>query len=281
MILRPWCLKLEFAQSCNLSCKMCPINTLGNKAVYATPEFARRVGEQMFALTPEARVEIAGRGEPTLCPDLLEVLRELRRTMPKAHLCLFTNGIRLLKEPTLAADMFAAGLDILSIDCYHNTWDRHEKLMRAAGHTVHSFADVSAYHKHPRKQYPFVILVSDIANQDIAVRPMHNWAGAVPEKWYEDHGYATKQLPLAKMCAHPFREVTINCDGAYNFCCVDWRQQVTLGNIFKETIAEMWHSPRRIDLLKRLYARDRNFNPCVECDFHGGYRLGLIPNPED
>lgn len=276
MINRPWCAKLELTQDCNLRCKFCPISTIGPKKIHATPEIMAQIGTQLAELNPDLRIEIAGRGEPLLAPDAVECVRRLREPLPHAHIGLFTNGVLLLKNPNLAKELFAAGLNILNVECYNGTYDRHRANMEKTGVPVHHFSDFSAYRKHPRAKYPAIVLVPDILEDDARVRQLHNVAGAIPPVTYKP-----KQLPLAKRCAHPFREITVNSDGEISFCCVDWRHQASFGNVATTTLRKAWYSKKRRAMLTRLYNQDRNFTPCRECDYHGGYRLGLIPNPAE
>jgi len=221
------------------------------------------------------------RGEPTLNPDILENVLAIRETAPKFQVSLFTNGVRFFREPELIGKLLDAGVNILCIDCYNNTYDRFQTLAETTGETVVDFRKFSAYKRHSSGHRLRVVnLVSDIQEGLVDVRKIHNNAGNVKESYLESlPGYKKVKLPLKKKCARPFRELVVQYDGRVSICCHDWRSQCIMGNVFDSTLEEIWYGEKHWKILCDLYHKNRSGVPCNKCDYSGGYRLGFLQDP--
>jgi len=233
---------------------------------------------QIAKLNPDGRIELTMRGEPLLSPHMLDNISIIRERMPKVQISLFTNGIVLFGRPTLLVDIVDAGVNILCIDCYGNTYDRFERLVRDVC-PANDISVVAYYHdgftpyKKHRRGYDMrrVCLIPDIT-EGVGTRVVHNMAGNVPSA-------GVPSVPLPKRCTRPFREAVVCYDGAHIICCHDWSEELVYGNVLKEPLVDMWYGYDHWSVLCMLHNRDRDFVPCDVCDFHGGYRVGLVQNP--
>ncbi|HET9953619.1 MAG TPA: radical SAM protein [Polyangiaceae bacterium] len=108
------CLSLvEITDHCNLECPVCYAGSSPTRREYRT------LGEVEAMLDAVVRnegqpdvVQISG-GEPTLHPQLFEILRAAKQR-PIRHLMLNTNGLRLANDPELVSQLaaFAPGFEI-------------------------------------------------------------------------------------------------------------------------------------------------------------------------
>lgn len=243
--------------------------------------------EQVAELFPTIKAELAMRGEPTLNPFLIRNLEIIRELVPKIQVTLFTNGSQLLKSPQYLIEILDAGCNILNIDCYGGepAYQKYLKLaesLREEGEfEIKDFREFTAYKKYPSGHKMRVVnLVPDVKFGDVDVRQIHNFAGAANQEYLESlPAYKQKELPLEKKCVRPFRELTVYTNGDINLCCQDWRGQCILGNLHEQTLDEIWYGEKHLQYLQSLYQKDRNYTPCDECDFHGGYRVGFLQNP--
>lgn len=294
MIEKPGTLKVEFSRGCNLACKFCPISA--DPAAYADHTFLEPALLQAFlrdyaTFQPAPRVELTLRGEPTLNPACEELLGLLRQHLPRAQVSMFTNGVRILKDPSLAVRLLEAGVNILNIDCYNKTYDRFEALARAAAAerpwiTVADFRAFSAYQRHPNGHAIKVInLVPDLADARklVQVRVVHNMAGySDPAGMLSRFGVAPLVQPLQSKCARPFREFVLYHDGTVPLCCHDWGPVAAsvLGHFPTQSVHDIWYGPAHRAVLAKLHAADRAaLSPCDRCDYRGGFRLGLLKDP--
>jgi GTP 3',8-cyclase len=118
-------LRLSLTDRCNFRCSYCsPVAAETREDPLARAEVARLAG--IFAGLGIRRVRLTG-GEPTLRPDILEVIRDVAGTPGIDELALTTNGHLLA---ALAAPLRAAGVTRLNVSL--DTLDA-EKLRRIAG----------------------------------------------------------------------------------------------------------------------------------------------------
>jgi MoaA/NifB/PqqE/SkfB family radical SAM enzyme len=277
-------------RGCNLKCGFCPIAVLpaySTDKQYLTPALCAHLAPEIATVHPSPRIELTMRGEPTLNPHLLENLALLRAALPHAQITLFSNGVRFLKDPAPLKSLFGFGLNILAIDCYNGTYDRFAALVQAAfaqtDVSVRDFRSFSAYKAYPQGHTLKVcVLVPDIADPAhlVTVRVLHNNGGnADPQALQERYGIAPLAAPLPKKCARPFRELVLAYNGDVLLCCHDWRAEAVLGSTVTTPLRDIWYGAAHLAALQALYVGDRSAPPCSKCDYHGGYRLGFLHNP--
>ncbi len=103
-------LRLSLTDRCNFRCSYCaPAGPDTAEDPLARPELARLVG--IFARLGVRRVRLTG-GEPTLRPDLLDVIRDVRETPGVEEIALTTNGHLLA---THAIKLHDAGVTRLNV----------------------------------------------------------------------------------------------------------------------------------------------------------------------
>ena len=111
---------LPVAPKCNVQCIFCDRrydctneSRPGVTSKILTPEQAARRAAEAMAREPRIRVVgIAGPGDPLANPETFDTLGRIRRLMPKAILCLSTNGLWL--EECLT-DILCCGVDTLTV----------------------------------------------------------------------------------------------------------------------------------------------------------------------
>lgn len=293
-IMPPWTFKIEMTKGCNLACKFCPVSLNEeyrdpDQRQFLRPELAAKIGRDIQQLAPNARIELSMRGEPTLNPWFLDNVMAIRAAAPRAQISLFTNGITLLKNgPGLLISTLQSGVNIANIDCYGNTYDKFAAVAQSAGQMdgtikIADFRDFSAYKRYPKGWLLKTInLVPDIADPArlVQVRGIHNMAGNIPPDVMVSRFGSAPQLPLAKTCARPWREMTVYHDGRVAICCHDWGEESIMGDANQKSLTEIWHGEAHLAVMRELHKRQRTFAPCNKCDYHGGYRLGLLQNPD-
>lgn len=90
-------LEVNLADHCNLNCQMCDhFAPIADKAYYDLKEFEKDMIRLAEITDHEiGAIKLEG-GEPLLNDNLIEYIYISRRLFPKAHLCMFTDGILLL-----------------------------------------------------------------------------------------------------------------------------------------------------------------------------------------
>lgn len=70
-------------------------------------------------------------------------------------------------------------------------------------------------------------------------------------------------------CTRPFEEIEIHHTGEVYTCCPNWNKFYSIGNIFKDSIDEVWNSDKAQELRKRILNKDYSLcdkNTCIYCN---------------
>ncbi len=73
---------------------------------------------------------------------------------------------------------------------------------------------------------------------------------------------------INKYCKRPFEEIEIHAGGEVYTCCPNWNKYYSIGNIYKDTIEEVWNSEKAQELRKRVMNNDYSLcdqNGCIYC----------------
>lgn len=99
------CLALiEITEQCNLACPICFADSAPGRGRHRTLAEVEKMLDTIVASESEPDlVQISG-GEPTLHPQILEILRAAK-ARPIRHLMLNTNGVRIAADPAFVAEL--------------------------------------------------------------------------------------------------------------------------------------------------------------------------------
>jgi len=241
---------------------------------------AARIANQVRELGWNARIEMGMRGEPSLNPNIREIITILHHHLPKAYMLLISNGAGF-QENTLSTihGLFATGLSTIVVDDYEGiSWSRRIQtvMLEAAKKNELDRIDIYFYpecvsernpHKRSRKKrLVFIPPINTITHGTHSVIFNHGACGGPPTD--EKQG---------QRCSRPFREMTFRHDGHVPLCCSDWRGAYPIGHIDNISLEELWNHSRMIAARKYIYHGIRTFRPCAGCDCTG-FRLGLLPD---
>ena len=95
-----------------------------------------------------------------------------------------------------------------------------------------------------------------------------NRAGSVSLK---NENFELKPLaePLKQPCYYPFYKVLIDHNGDVLMCSNDWKKELPMGNLNKDSLISIWSSEIFISLRKKLINKDIKHSPCNVCDVNG------------
>ncbi len=101
---------IELTYRCDLDCRVCFADA-NSRRFEPGPAQLERMYAAALASNRFCSIQLSG-GEPTMREDLPDIIR-LGKRMGAVHLQLNTNGLRLAAEPGYAAQLKAAGLDLV------------------------------------------------------------------------------------------------------------------------------------------------------------------------
>jgi len=278
-IQKPWSIQIELVEGCNRRCWFCGIKAIRKHPMddlrYMDYGIAKHIADGIKHYCPDARIEFAMHGEPTLHPKFDSIVTMFRNCLPKTQFQITTNGQSLITNKHSLNDIFDLGIDIILVDTYYPERDGLRELVQSNTTVpVYDFYDndncPSPWHNYHRKLGPIVILMDDLGKRDGQKRSrvIMNHAG---------NAQPPVNRSLDKVCTLPFREMSICYNGDVCICCMDWKHELVCGNVMHEHVEDVWtgaifESARRI-----LYSRKRTFIPCNRCNAGSGSRVGLLP----
>ena len=274
---------IESTNRCNLDCVMCP-----------RTEMNRSTGNMDFDLFKEIIDQVAPTvdflylhlfGEPLLNKHILEMIAYGGEKGLKIGL---STNITLLDKDVSQA-ILAGKLSFLILAC--DGYDEESFRNRRKGvdfavvlRNMESFRDIrrQAGGDGPRtvvQTIKFPDMSEDYEEQykkfwegfgadNVCVKRMQNWA----HQSEKVNAYSLESdHPLddsRDVCVEPWRGLAIYWDGRVVPCCNDYSGKEILGDLKRQTIAEVWNSERYADFRKMHASGNRKDSAlCRKCDF--------------
>ena len=268
---KPFTIKIELTEGCNLYCKFCAIRAIrkgpGNYK-FMTLKTALLIAKSIKKNGwTNIRFEFAMHGEPLMNPNHNRILKIFRRILPKSSIMVTSNGGPLLK---MAKKNFYSLMDIvniLALDDYE-----HSGFIKKLKRKYKEFSFIDYPQMTPYKRYKpnehYIIAMPDISKHKKKTRILHNTAGLSAPKDFSI---------IHTRCYRPFRECSFNYNGDLLLCCNDFKNDFKIGNIRDKDIQELWNNKKIQSARKILYHKGRFFSICYGCNAPS-FKNGLLPD---
>lgn len=275
----PFTIEVEPTEGCNLGCSFCGLRGMREKGTkpwkFMTLETAETIASKIAAGGPEwekCRISFVGHGEPTLNPNLLNILKIFKKYLPNNHCLMVTNGygfargifdieetMNWMREIKWGMVLF----DAYSVDGDWNVVNQLDDSYNIGTVGEDGEPYYSNKHEFRIKKFPLKLKGNSVR------RDWSNHCGAAAPLDYKR---------AKTTCTKIFRELNIRYDGRINLCCDDFRGQYDAGylNDF-DTIEEAWNNPALQAMRIILFNSRRIVKPCLGCSCPTT-RAGLIPD---
>jgi sulfatase maturation enzyme AslB (radical SAM superfamily) len=292
----PYSMQLELTYGCNRRCWFCGIHdTPKDQMHFMSLETARQIGKECNTWKPRMRLEFGTGGEPALNPNFFEIVAALREECPQMQIMNQSNTEHWAtsREATLAwiGHWHKSGGNILVLNCYKEGLKQQiDEWLKYSGLDIVDFYNDNPEHRSmyhytgPKTQTIFVC--DDLGQMTLAKKTakvsqrwLNNQGGSTPSKSMEHAGIPVLTEPLRKRCTQPFRQLVLSWDGSAPLCCYDWVDRYVIGKFPEQSLEEIWNGRPMQVARQLLYFGNRRNHPCRTCDFHGGFRIGIINNP--
>ncbi len=273
----PDLIDVEVTTRCNANCIMCPHDrstrepTSMSAAVFET--IVRRAVE-----APVSRINLNHLGEPLLDPGLPDKI-ELA-TANGLWVQLNTNAAELTRE--MAGGLLRAGVDHIAISFSGGSRETYEAVHRGLSfdRTLHNIDQLLALRERVGRAFVSVTFVRQPTNahetaafrrlfrdrvDDVVVRDVRDWAGAVPVAARFRGRETSPDLPRFP-CKLLWSRMVVLVDGRVALCEVDWEGRHVLGDLETQSIREIW-SGSAIERMRRAHLDDicERIDPCRDC----------------
>jgi len=234
---------IETISYCNNDCAFCPASTkAGAKSPdnFMPEDLYLKILNELAGISFSGAVAFHCNNEPLLDRRLASWIKIARNLLKENFFYLYTNAILL--DIKLARQLFDAGLNRIIIDNYD---DNHALIpsLRSFMKDAHSLAG------------------EVIVNYRLKHSYLGNRAGESPNA-----GFFLKE-PLKIICMRPLTEIAIGYDGSVPLCCADGLWKVTMGNVKKSSLKDIWFSDFFKRIKESLAKGDRSCTEiCKVCD---------------
>ena len=243
-------IEIETQNRCNNDCPFCPVNRHNDtrKPKVMGEDIFYTLIEQLRAMNYHGTISLFSNNEPLLDGRILNFIAYARKTLPNARHALYTNGLLLDKEKFSS---LVANLDLLIIDNYNDNFEFNPPIKKVLDETPQPYDFKCDVQISLRKK-----------NQKLDTR-----AGSAPNRINEENKFRP-QSP----CILPFTQMIVRPDGTIAKCCNDPLTKITLGDLRRQTLREIWRGKAYQELRKEMYFNGRqNISGCEFCDIFGLY----------
>jgi radical SAM protein with 4Fe4S-binding SPASM domain len=234
--------ELNVVEICNRVCSFCPRNLetgYPNSNFRMSLDVVERIVDSLVVYGFKNRISIVGFGEPFLYKELVNAVSIIKKKIPDLKwLEIITNGDFLDRE--ILISLSNAGCNQLTVSMYDS--DISSKIKELVGSL-----NISLTFKHC---YEDNFELNLINRSDIFLKK-------------ESVNYTNK-------CYLPFYKMFIDHNGNVLTCNNDWNKTGIVGNIFNETLDEIWFGDKLNKYRKKLSKGLRkDLAPCKFCDITG------------
>ena len=283
----PYSVHIDICSRCNFRCNFCfqsdpqAMKEKGYKYGSMTLDLFRKITEDLKQFPRKMRkVKIGLHGEPTLHPQLPDMIRYMKEQEVTEVIELFTNGSLL--NPALNRALIAAGLTRINFSIEGLTADKYKEVTGAK-------VDMEEFVRHIRDLYEvrqdckIYIKIVDIGLTPEDKEAFYATFGNICDEifienvvpqWAEINKFAVDTAgmygqPVKKykeVCPFPFMYLHFNFDGTSSPCTLDWAKEVLIGDISKESAMEIWQGRRLHDLQVAMLEKKRDqIRFCNKC----------------
>jgi len=216
-------------------------------------------------------ISLASRGEPLLCPEFKDMLKYTRDKF--FNLKINTNASLL--DEKMAHAILESGVKTLVFSADAATKKLYDEL-RVNGDLNKVLKNIKKFQDIKVKKYPDSKIITRISgvkvNTEQNLDEMENfWGSLVDQVAFVDYVpwenvYISKLSKVKAPCSDLWRRMFVWWDGKVNPCDVDYKSELSVGNIFDNNISELWKSKEYNSLRKKHLSKLRSkISPCNKC----------------
>jgi radical SAM protein with 4Fe4S-binding SPASM domain len=297
---------VDISSICNYRCSFCfQADTKGMKEVglkrgWMEVDMFKKIIDD-FKEFPDKikKIKIGNHGEPTLHPDVAEMVKYAYESNTADIIEMFTNGSRL--TPELNEAMVKAGLQRINISLEGLTDKRYLEVagvkqnfqeiidgvkslyeiksreksdlqiyvkIADQAHALKGDKDVKFMMTNEERKF-FFDTFTPICDEIFVEKVVPQWADTQLDKQneVEDTGmYGQKINQWKDSCPFIFMYMHFNCDGTVSPCTLDWPRKVVIGNVNDKSVKDIWEGKALRELQVAMLAGKRQcINLCNNC----------------
>lgn len=231
-------IEISVIDVCNRSCSFCPrsLPEYNIKKETASLNMIDKIANELASIAYNGRISFVGTGEPLLYKNLYKAINIIKTKVPTIKwIEVITNGDYLTSDKVKKLDK--AGCTSIVVSMYDE--DISNKII-----SMFENIDIDIIFKHLYKKFPIV-------NRNDIFSMSH-------------------ELNISRPCYLPFYKMIIDIDGKVIICSNDWKRSGIVGDLYNQTIPEVWTGKKIEEYRSELqYGNRKKCNPCNFCDING------------
>lgn len=234
-------IEIETINRCNGTCSFCPVNRNVDSRplqLMAKNLFVSIIN-QLKEIDYSGSIGLYSNNEPLLDKRIYHFLKIAKENLPKTNLYIFTNGTLLTIEKL---EELMKYLDTLVIDNYNDNLVLNDQVKK-----IYEYVSSK----------PYKDKISIYLRKENEV--LTNRGGQAENR-------TKNKSRLKSACMYPFEQFVVRPDGKVSLCCNDATGKMTLGDLNKEKVLDVWNGDK-FNTIRKNMVKDRGLNfLCKECD---------------
>ena len=274
-------IQIQTITGCNANCIFCP-----NGKTRRTIPKGRRMDWDLYRSIVDQSIALGIRrysaylmNEPMLDQELPQRVAYISARIKKPQYVKVTSHGGLLTE-RMARGLLDAGLSKLKISVQSLNTQTYREIMGLdldkTLRNIERFLELKNQggYKLPRLE---IVMVDSIRTHaeiprirqywrerdiNLYIEPVENRAD---QHNIRDTAVSVKKLTAFSWCRRLIEQVYVLYDGRLLQCCADWEQRNVMGNLTRQSLADIWHGQRYSDYRQRFAAGDLKGMICICC----------------
>lgn len=289
----PFSVQVDICSVCNLRCNFCfhsdseAIKKAGIRFGLMSYELFTKIIDDMKTVWGQKgikKLRLFKIGEPLLNPRVCDMVRYAKEAGVAECIEITTNG--LLLDHEMSKGLIDAGLDIMNISV-NGINEKQYKDTCSANVNFEEFRENVRYFYEHKKSCEFFIKYSDIGYAEEEKEEFYRLFEDICDEifvevisgtlWQDTNiehntkdtrkGIYGQELKPKEVCPFLFTTMVINDQGIVHLCCVDWKSEYILGDLSRESVADIWNGQTLIKFQRLHLNKKRNtIKICKNCE---------------
>lgn len=272
----PKSILIETCNLCQGTCKFCPYPELrkNEKKIFLSDQIIMSLFNELKEHNV-SRITLFNNNEPLLDKRIYKFIMLAHSLMPNVEITLSSNG-RLITKETLQK-LYKCGLTTLyiSIPCVES--ENYKNIMGIYPDKLFDILnDVSE--EHLIKMIRIAVPITKYLDEKQIKNKLKNfkvcmWNLEYKKSWGIDEKFfdIAVDKSFAGECDRPMDQAVISSNGNVLICCRDWQEQNVLGNVYKNTLSEIWKGEKMQNIQNLICNKQYGLIKCcadciMDCD---------------
>lgn len=290
----PFSLFISPTQRCNFKCAYCTHSmssqdkqAIGFEAKDLPPDLLSLIVEQAHTFHGEIkRIVFTGLGEPLMNPELPSIIQSLASSHTAGGYEIITNAYLLTPEKT--DQLLSAGLTYLRVSIQGMTSQKYKQVTGVSIDYSRLIHNLEYFYQRKGDCKVYIKIIDSGLEHPCDEEQFYKTFGALCDKIYIEHlvkaqpgmidrysedvtshlTFFREKAEYRMVCPYIFYVLQIDCNGNVFPCPpLGFQKDFAVGNIYKESLWDIWHGKKLYDLRIQHLNRMRSENPiCGSCE---------------